>query len=134
MGVSQDFVLYKLEVAEQVDSFDGAAHKAVWQKDPVWQGVRENVERLTATRDWAEAYFATTLVFEPLVGELFRSHFVMQVAAPHGDYVTPTLIGAGEADVARDQRGARRLFRMLVVDPEHGAHNRALMERWLDGW
>jgi propane monooxygenase small subunit len=131
---AQDLILYNLEVSEQVEDFDGAAHRASWREDPAWQGTRENVERLTATRDWAEAFFATTLVFEPLVGELFRSHFLMQVAAPHGDYVTPTLIGAGEADVARDQRGARRLFRMLVVDPEHGAHNRALMERWLDEW
>jgi propane monooxygenase small subunit len=131
---AQDLILYNLEVSEQVDSFDGTAHKAVWQEDPVWQGVRENVERLTATRDWAEAYFATTLVFEPLVGELFRSHFVMQTAAPQGDYVTPTLIGAGEADVARDQRGARVLYKMLVNDPEHGAENRALLQTWVDAW
>ena len=25
-----------------------------WQNDPDWLGVRENVERLTATPDWAE--------------------------------------------------------------------------------
>jgi propane monooxygenase small subunit len=131
---AQDLILYNLEVSEQVDGFDGAAHKRAWQQDPVWQGVRENVERLTATRDWAEAFFATTLVFEPLVGELFRSHFLMQTAAPQGDYVTPTLIGAGEADVARDQRGARRLYGMLVSDPEHGEANRALLQEWVQAW
>jgi propane monooxygenase small subunit len=131
---AQDLILYNLEVSEQVDDFDGAAHKAAWQQDPVWQGTRENVERLTAIRDWAEAYFATTMVFEPLVGELFRSHFVMQAAAPQGDYVTPTLIGAGEADVARDQRGARRLFGMLVGDPAHGAENRVILQSWVDAW
>jgi propane monooxygenase small subunit len=131
---AQDLILYNLEVSEQVDDFDGAAHKAAWQQDPVWQGTRENVERLTATRDWAEAYFATTMVFEPLVGELFRSHFVMQAAAPQGDYVTPTLIGAGEADVARDQRGARRLYGMLVGDPAHGAENRVILQNWVDAW
>jgi len=32
----------------------------------VWQGVRENAEQLTGIRDWAEAFFATALVFEPL--------------------------------------------------------------------
>jgi propane monooxygenase small subunit len=131
---AQDLILYNLEVSEQVDGFDGAAHRAAWQEDPVWQGTRENVERLTATRDWAEAYFATTLVFEPLVGELFRSYFVMQTAAPQGDYVTPTLVGSGEADVARDQRGARRLYGMLVDDPKHGAENRAVLQKWIDAW
>ena len=55
-------------------------------------------------------------MFEPLIGELFRSGFVMQVAALHGDFVTPTVMGAGESDAAREQRGARALFRMLASD------------------
>ena len=131
---AQDIILYNLEVSEQIDGFDGAAHKAAWQSDPVWQGVRENVERLTGVRDWAQAFFATSVVFEPLVGELFRSGFVMQAAAPQGDFVTPTVMGCGEADTAREQRGARALFRMLADDPEHGAANRALMQEWLAEW
>jgi propane monooxygenase small subunit len=48
--------------------------------------------------------------------------------------VTPTLIGAGEADVARDQRGARRLYGMLVNDPAHGDANRAVLQQWVDAW
>ena len=64
-------------------------------------------------------------MFEPLVGELFRSGFVMQVAALHGDFVTPTVMGAGESDAAREQRGARALFRMLADDEAHGAENKA---------
>ena len=73
-----------------------------------------------------------TVVFEPLVGELFRSGFVMQVAALQGDFVTPTIIGAGESDAAREQRGARALFSMLAEDAEHGEANRATMQGWLD--
>ena len=87
--------------------------------------MRENVEQLTGVRDWAEAFFATALVFEPLVGELFRSGFVMQTAALQGDFVTPTLVGSGESDVAREQRGARALFGMLADDEEHGDANKA---------
>jgi propane monooxygenase small subunit len=131
---AQDIILYNLDLTQQIDGFDGSAHKASWQSDPVWQGVRENVEQLTATRDWAEAFFATAVVFEPLVGELFRSEFVMQVAALQGDFVTPTLMGAGESDTAREQRGARALFGMLAQDEEHGAANRETMQRWLDEW
>jgi propane monooxygenase small subunit len=131
---AQDIILYNLDLTEQIDGFDGSAHKATWQSDPVWQGVRENVEQLTATRDWAEAFFATAVVFEPLVGELFRSEFVMQVAALQGDFVTPTLMGAGESDQARERRGARALFAMLAQDDEHGAANRETMQGWLDEW
>jgi propane monooxygenase small subunit len=73
-------------------------------------------------------------VFEPLLGELFRSGFVMQVAALHGDFVTPTVMGAGESDAARDQRGARALYRMLGDDDVHGKENRELMQGWLAKW
>jgi len=55
----------------------------------------------------------------------------MQAAAPQGDFVTPTIMGAGESDAAREQRGARALFQMLADDPEHGADNREIMEGWL---
>ena len=117
---AQDIILYNLVLTDEIEGFDGTAHIETWQSDPIWQPTRELVEQLTATRDWAEAFFATSLVFEPLVGELFRSEFVMQVAALQGDFVTPTLIGSGESDVSREQRGARALFGMLTEDEEHG--------------
>jgi propane monooxygenase small subunit len=131
---AQDLILYNLTLSEEIEGFDGAVHRRTWQEDPLWQPTRELVERLTATRDWAEQWFATAIVLEPLVGELFRSGFVMQVAALHGDFVTPTVMGAGESDAAREQRGARALFRMLAVDAEHGAANRRILQGWLADW
>jgi propane monooxygenase small subunit len=131
---AQDLILYNLDISEELEGFDGKAHQAAWQDDPVWQGVRENVERLTGTRDWAEAFFATAIVFEPLVGELFRSNFVMQCAALQGDFVTPALMGVGEADAHREERGARQLFEMLLNDPEYGGENRAQLQDWLAVW
>jgi propane monooxygenase small subunit len=131
---AQDLILYNLTLSEEVDGFEGSAHKEAWQSDPIWQPTRELVERLTGIRDWAEALFATTAVFEPLVGELFRSGFVMQAAAPQGDFVTPTIIGAGESDAVREQKVARSLFRMLADDEAHGADNKATMQGWLDDY
>jgi propane 2-monooxygenase small subunit len=130
----QDMILYNLELSEEIEGFDGEAHKEAWTQDPIWQGVRRNVEELTGIRDWAEAFFAATVVFEPLVGELFRSEFVMQAAAPQGDFVTPTLMGAGESDTARDARVSRRLFSMLADDDQHGEENRHTMQGWLNEW
>ena len=130
----QDLILYNLELTDSVEGFDGEAHKDAWDNDAVWQGVRENVEQITGVRDWAEAFFAATIVFEPLVGELFRSEFIMQEAAPQGDFVTPTLMGAGESDTARDARVARALFGMLANDEQHGTENRQTMQAWLDTW
>lgn len=131
---AQDIILYNLELSEQIEGFDGQAHQETFQSDPIWQKTRENVEQITGSRDWAEQFFATAVVFEPLVGELFRSGFVMHAAAPEGDFVTPTLMGTGEFDTAREQKGARVLFRMLADDPEHGAANKAIMAGWLETW
>jgi propane monooxygenase small subunit len=131
---AQDIILYNLELSDEIEGFDGTIHQSEWQTDPIWQGTRENVEKLTGIRDWAQAFFATSVVFEPLVGELFRSGFVMQAAALQGDFVTPTIMGCGESDTAREQRGARALFRMLADDAEHGAANKALMQEWLNEW
>src|ERR671930_1352255 len=131
---AQDLILYNLTLSEEIDGFNGSIHRKTWQEDPMWQLTREFVERLTGVRDWAEQWFVTAIVFEPLLGELFRSGFVMQVSALHGDFVTPTIMGAGEVDATREQRGARVLYRMLVDDETHGAANRELMQGWLESW
>jgi propane monooxygenase small subunit len=128
---AQDLILYNLALSEEVESFDAAAHKRAWQNDAMWRPTRELVELLTAIRDWGEVLFATSVVFEPIVGELFRSGFVMQVAATQGDFVTPTIIGAGESDAARDQHAARALFRVLADDGTHGDANKETMQAWL---
>jgi propane monooxygenase small subunit len=131
---AQDLALYNLDLSESDISFDGAVHRSVWHEDPAWQGVRENVERLTAIGDWAESLFAANVVFEQLVGVLFRSHLVMQVAARNGDYVTPTLVGAGEHDYERDRSYTRVLFAMLTNDATHSAHNKEVLTSWLEKW
>jgi propane monooxygenase small subunit len=128
---AQDLALFNLDASEGNSNFDGAVHKKTWAEDPIWQGVRENVERLTAIKDWAEAVFAANVVFEPLVGELFRSNFVMQAAAPNGDYVTPSIMGAGENDYDRDLRYTTELFGLLSADPQHGGANIDIMQGWL---
>jgi hypothetical protein len=73
--------------------------------------------------------FATNVVFEPLIGELFRSNLVQQAAAGNGDFVTPTVIGAGEYDYAqRDLRWTQACFGPLVQDREFADHNKQLMQ------
>jgi propane 2-monooxygenase small subunit len=131
---SQDLALYNLALSEQIPNFDGTAHKQTWLKDPAWQGVRENVERLTATPDWAEQLFATNVIYEPLVGELFRSQFVMQFAAPHGDFVTPVLFGIAEYDYEHNLAYTTELLRLLVEDAKYGKENKRVMQEWLAHW
>jgi propane monooxygenase small subunit len=106
----------------------------VWQSAPEWQPTREVVERLTAVGDWCELLFATNIVFEQLVGQLFRSELVMQIAARNGDYITPTIVGTGENDYDRDLGYTRALFRILTRDEKFGESNKALFADWMSIW
>jgi propane monooxygenase small subunit len=133
---AQDLALYNLTLSEEIEGFDGAAHLEAWNSDPAWQGARKVVEALTAIEDdWGESIFATNVVFEPLVGELFRSNLVQQAAAGNGDFVTPTIMGAGEYDYAqRDLRMTIAMFQPRVNDREFAEHNKELMQGWLSKW
>jgi propane 2-monooxygenase small subunit len=134
LRLSQDLALYNLNLSENIPNFNGSEHKQVWLNDPVWFGVRENVERLTAAPDWAEVTFAANVIFEPLCGELFRSQFVMQLAAPHGDFVTPVLFGIAEYDYEHNLAYTIDLFKMLVDDTEQGEENKRTIGEWLALW
>jgi len=133
---AQDLALYNLTLSEEMDRFDGAAHLEAWNSDPIWQGVRKVTEALPAIQDdWGESIFAANVVFEPLVGELFRSGLVQQCAAGNGDFVTPTVMGAGEHDYAqRDLRMTIAMFEPRVSDREFAEHNKEIMNGWLANW
>jgi propane monooxygenase small subunit len=132
---AQDLALYNLTLSEEIEGFDGSAHLTAWNEDPVWQGVREVAEQLTAIDDWCEAIFAANVVFEPLVGELFRSGLVQQSAPRNGDFVTPTVIGAEEYDYAeRDLRYTKPMFHLLTNDREFADHNKGILQGWLATW
>jgi propane monooxygenase small subunit len=132
---AQDLALYNLTLSEEIEDFDGAAHIETWNSDPAWQGVRRVAEQLTVIDDWAEAVFAVNVVFEPLIGELFRSHLVQQASPGNGDFVTPTLVGAGEHDYAeRDLRYTKAMFSLLTNDKEFAAYNVEILDQWLATW
>jgi propane monooxygenase small subunit len=131
---AQDLALYNLALSDELPGFDGKVHRQVWMDDPMWQPTRENVERITGIRDWAEAVFVANYVFEPLVGELFRSQFVMQLAAVHGDYTTPSVVGAGESDFFRDLRYSADMYGLLVNDETYGQENRETLQALLSEW
>ncbi|NIK58369.1 aromatic/alkene monooxygenase hydroxylase subunit beta [Kribbella shirazensis] len=131
---AQDLALFNLDLSEADVPFDGSAHQEVWKSAPEWQPTREVVERLTAVGDWCELLFATNVVFEQLVGSLFRSELVMQIAARNGDYITPTIVGTGEHDYDRDLAYTRNLFRLLTRDEQYGETNKVLFGEWMATW
>ena len=130
LRLSQDITLYLAELGMDIAGFDDSAGKKAWLEDPTWQGTREAIESIMGSSDYLEQYFATNIVFEPLVGELFRSGFLMQVASSNHDFITPSVISAAEADYERNLANAVDLFHVLGTDEQHGGENKALFQQW----
>jgi propane monooxygenase small subunit len=131
LRLAQDITLYLAEIGEEIEGWDNDAGKRAWMEDGIWQKTREAVETIMGSPDYVEQYLAINLVFEPLVGELFRSGFLMQVAAANADFVTPSVMSAAEADYERNLANAIDFAFLLVSDPEHGEANQALFKGWI---
>ena len=129
---AQDLILYLSEIGLDLQGFDADAGKAHWIDDPIWQGTREAIESIMGATDFLEQYFAVNIVFEPLVGELFRSGFVMQLAAAQNDFITPAVVSSAEGDYERNLANTVELIHMLTTDEQHGEHNRKLFMGWLE--
>lgn len=129
---SQDLTLYLSEIGLDLEGFDPKAGKAHWLEDPIWQGTRKAIETIMGSQDYLEQYMAVNLVFEPLVGELFRSGFIMQCAAGNGDFMTPAVVSSAEADYQRNLANTVELISTLTSDPEFGAHNKQLLSGWVE--
>jgi propane monooxygenase small subunit len=127
---AQDLTLYLGELALDIEGFDLDAGKQHWLDDPIWQGTRQAIEAIMGATDYLEQYFAINAVFEPLVGELFRSGFVMQMAASQNDFITPAVVSAAEGDYERNLANTVELFSLLTQDVTHGERNRQLLVTW----
>jgi propane monooxygenase small subunit len=132
LRLAQDITLYLAEIGMDIDGWNDELGKQHWLTDSVWQGTREAVETIMGTTDYLEQYFAINIVFEPLVGELFRSGFLMQAAAANGDFITPPVISAAEADYERNLANTIDLIYLLAHDHAYGDYNQKLFQGWAD--
>jgi propane monooxygenase small subunit len=131
LRLAQDITLYLAEIGMDIAGWDDEAGKTAWLEEPMWQGTREAIETIMGATDYLEQYFATNLVFEPLVGELFRSGFLMQFGAANNDFMTPSVIAAAEGDYERNLANTIDLIWLLANDETFGKQNRALFQGWV---
>ncbi len=129
---SQDLTLYLGELALDIEGFDLDAGKQHWMENPIWQGTRLAIESVMGATDYLEQYFATNVIFEPMVGELFRSGMILQLAASQNDFMTPSVVSAAEGDYERNLANTIELFTMLTQDQEHGEANRKILLGWAE--
>ncbi len=131
---AQALVLYAMDLEEHHGPFPIEQARETFLGDARWQPTRRYVERLAATPDWAEVIVAANVCFEPVVGTMLRRELGIRAAAGRGDTVTPVIAQVANHEWEWARGWTTELIRMLLADPDHGAHNRTTIDGWLADW
>ena len=104
--------------------------QARWELDPLWQPLRETVEKLLVAYDWGESFVGLNLVLKPLFDELFMKH-LGEVALGEGDYLLGQILYSLREDCLWQQRWSQALVQMAIEDTPG---NKDVIQGWVDKW
>ena len=107
-----------------------ADSKDAWQRGPMWQPLREFIEKLLIVFDWGESFVVLNLLLKPLVDELFMKHF-SDLALREGDHLLGQIFYSLNEDCQWHREWSRALVQMAVEDT---AANRQIIQVWIDKW
>jgi toluene monooxygenase system protein E len=108
----------------------GEDRRARWQDDPMWQQLREAVERLLVAYDWGEALVGLNLVLKPLMDELLMNH-LGRWAEQRGDRLLRELFFSFDEDCRWHREWTAALVTTALED--HPA-NQEVVQRWIEKW
>lgn len=131
---SQAVVLYAIDLEAISPGVPLDQARAQWMGGRAWQPARRMLEALCVREDWAELLVAINVCFEPLVGQLIRFEWASRLAGHYGDQISPVVAEATQIQQAWVRDWTHEALRTILDDPRHGAHNRALVERWITTW
>jgi toluene monooxygenase system protein E len=123
-------IAYRIRQLQLIYPGFGADSKTLWQTDPVWQPLREVVEKLLITYDWAESFVGLNLVLKPLVDELFMK-YLSDVALRQDDYLLGQIFYSLNEDCQWHRQWSTSLVRMAIED---NVRNRETIQGWLNKW
>jgi hypothetical protein len=117
---------YRMRQLQETHPGFGRDARAVWQEDPLWQPLRQLIEQLLVTYDWAEAFTALNMVAKPALDELFMTHFA-ELAGSEGDEILAKIC----LSLAEDCAWHRDWSRAMVAHALGADRNN---QSWLDTW
>ncbi|MDP2254895.1 MAG: aromatic/alkene monooxygenase hydroxylase subunit beta [Polaromonas sp.] len=106
-----------------------ADERHYWETDTAWQGLRELMEKVLVTWDWAEAFVALNLVAKPAIDEAVLRK-LGESARHNGDMLLGLLNDAQLIDAARHRRWATALVKMALEKPG----NAEVIQGWIAKW
>lgn len=107
----------------------GRTERQYWEGDAAWQGMRELMENVLTTWDWAEAFVALNLLAKPAVEEAVLRK-LGDAGRHNGDTLLGMLTDAQLLDGARHRRWASALVKMAQTVPG----NTDVIKGWIAKW
>jgi toluene monooxygenase system protein E len=104
--------------------------KILWQQDPVWQPLREGIEKLLTAYDWGESFAGLNLVLKPMVDQLFMKH-LSDWALQRGDYLLGQIFYSLDEDCQWQRQWSQALVQMAIED---NPHNVNVLQGWVNKW
>jgi len=123
-------IAYRIRQLQLIYPGFAADSKALWETDPLWQPLREVIEKLLVTYDWAESFVGLNLVLKPLVDELFMKG-LSDVALREEDYLLGQIFYSLNEDCQWHRQWSARLVQMAIED---NARNKDTIQRWINQW
>jgi toluene monooxygenase system protein E len=123
-------IAYRIRQLQQIYPGFAADSRTAWQTDPIWQPLREIVEKLLIAYDWAESFVGLNLVLKPMVDELFMK-YVSDVALREDDYLLGQIFYSLNEDCLWHRQWSESLIRMAM---EENVRNQDTIQGWINQW
>ena len=123
-------IAYRVRQLQKIYPGFAADSKTLWQSDPMWQPLRQVVERLLIAYDWGESFVGLNLVVKPLIDELFMKYF-SDVALREDDYLLGQIFYSLNEDCQWHRQWSECLVRMALEDD---VRNKDTIQAWINRW
>ncbi len=114
-----------------LDAQAAQQHRAWWENDPLWQPLRELLERALVAYDWGEAFVVTNAVIKPRFDRLVNQELAGALATANGDPVLASIHYSLDEDAHWHRSWSAALLQHLASDRPINAE---LMANWVEEW
>jgi toluene monooxygenase system protein E len=123
-------IAYRIRKLQQVYPALASDSRSLWQTDAIWQPLREAVEKLLGTYDWAESFVGLNPVLKPLIDELFMN-CLSDLAVHEDDYLLGQIFYSLNEDCQWHRQWSESLVRVAMDD---NLCNRDAIQGWINQW
>ena len=108
-------IAYRIRQLQQIYPEFANSSKTLCETDPIWQPMREAVEKLLVAFDWAESFLGLNLVLKPMIDDLFLKH-VSDLALREDDYLLGQIFFSLNEDCQWHRQWSESLIQTVIED------------------